>query len=318
MNYTLNKELLSGENVMSNNSSEYEVSKYMKSRFCCCNQYKFGTATLWGHWRVSLAFPIIFCFLLVSSFVHAAVCLFISSSGSTEKALLFIFLLLTFLLYACTCINIIVTGPGYIPYYYAGLPDVELITANRTGNMGRSSANCIDDSPGGFAISKVQIDYAKNNKKPPGSIFADEAGRFVIRPDHYCKWLSCWIGKRNHKIFILSLLYGSIYFAMTTVVLFVSLVGRLEYGYLYHIVAGLFLLADVIVFLYFISSLSRQMDLLLRGRTSIDVDWFNKGSKRENMKDVFGDSNIFKFFLPISPFKGYENRDLISGYPTIL
>ena len=62
----------------------------------------------------------------------------------------------------------------------------------------------------GTAVNNEQIMFGKRHKLKFAS-FSSSAGRYVIRADHICGWVTNWIGKRNHKQFILMNLYGSIY-----------------------------------------------------------------------------------------------------------
>lgn len=55
----------------------------------------------------------------------------------------------------------------------------------------------------GLAVNADQIEYAKRNR-PPFASFSQTAGRYIIRADHICAWTGNWVGKRNHKQFILS------------------------------------------------------------------------------------------------------------------
>ena len=62
----------------------------------------------------------------------------------------------------------------------------------------------------GTAITKEQKQFGKAHKLRFAP-FSSSAGKYVIRGDHICGWVTNWIGKRNHKQFILMNLYGSIY-----------------------------------------------------------------------------------------------------------
>jgi hypothetical protein len=52
--------------------------------------------------------------------------------------------------------------------------------------------------------------WAKGTRKGNRCIFAKSARRIVIRPDHYCGWIASWIGKRNHKLFVLTNIWGGL------------------------------------------------------------------------------------------------------------
>jgi hypothetical protein len=61
----------------------------------------------------------------------------------------------------------------------------------------------------GLATTPEQVAFAKiPENRPPGCSFSQAFGRFVIRGDHICGWVANWVGKRNHKQFMLLNLYG--------------------------------------------------------------------------------------------------------------
>ena len=66
------------------------------------------------------------------------------------------------------------------------------------------------DQLSGLAIRQDQVNYALDNR-PKFASFSRSSGRFVIRADHICFWINNWVGKRNHKQFILMGLWGGLY-----------------------------------------------------------------------------------------------------------
>lgn len=67
-----------------------------------------------------------------------------------------------------------------------------------------------DEQLSGLAITQEQVQYGLDHR-PNMASFSKSAGRFVIRADHICVWIGNWVGKRNHKQFILMNLWGSFY-----------------------------------------------------------------------------------------------------------
>jgi hypothetical protein len=66
-----------------------------------------------------------------------------------------------------------------------------------------------EDQLNGLAVTSLQVSFARAPpNRPPGSSFSSSAGRYVIRADHICAWIANWVGKRNHKQFILFNFYG--------------------------------------------------------------------------------------------------------------
>jgi hypothetical protein len=62
----------------------------------------------------------------------------------------------------------------------------------------------------GTAILPSQIAYVNSVRRPPGCSFSKSYGRYVIRADHICGWIGNWVGKRNHKHFLLMMFWGTI------------------------------------------------------------------------------------------------------------
>lgn len=64
----------------------------------------------------------------------------------------------------------------------------------------------------GLAVTQPQVDFAKSQEnRPPHCSFSTTSGRYVIRADHICMWIANWVGKRNHKQFMLLNFWGFIY-----------------------------------------------------------------------------------------------------------
>jgi hypothetical protein len=61
----------------------------------------------------------------------------------------------------------------------------------------------------GLAETSDQFEFARaQQNRPPGCSFSAAFGRYVIRADHICGWIGNWVGKRNHKQFMLFNFYG--------------------------------------------------------------------------------------------------------------
>lgn len=71
-----------------------------------------------------------------------------------------------------------------------------------------------EDQLAGLAITDEQIAFARDPKnKPPGCSFSVSSRRYIIRADHMCGWIANWVGKRNHKQFLLMNFWGAAYAA---------------------------------------------------------------------------------------------------------
>ena len=86
-------------------------------------------------------------------------------------------------------------NPGYLPYNWSETKKNKFTT---------------QELRDGIAIHADQIQYAKTHDVPHRSWFSNKTGYFIMRADHDCGWLGAWVGLRNHRYFIMGLIYGTI------------------------------------------------------------------------------------------------------------
>ncbi|OHS99748.1 hypothetical protein TRFO_33787 [Tritrichomonas foetus] len=178
-----------------------------------------------------------------------------------------------------------------------------------------------DDTPSGIISTDSQYTWAKLQRRPPRSILSKSARRIVIRPEHFCLWASSWIGKRNHKFFILFNFYGFLYFSLFFIYLLREAIKGLNLDDLSPKMLTLSALAlfDVIMILVFLSFLISNLRDASINRTSWEM-WNNIDNKKfvrstiENFGEVFGsNTQMWKWLLPVSPWKKLNNEDLLQG-----
>lgn len=114
-----------------------------------------------------------------------------------------VYLTFTAILFGYSYILTILTGPGYLPYYFP------LRNPNDSGD------SC--DSLSGMVTSEEQLFYVKNIKLPRRTGYFKSTRRVVIRPDHFCGWTTSFIGKKNHKLFFLFNFWGLCYICPFTI-----------------------------------------------------------------------------------------------------
>jgi energy-coupling factor transporter transmembrane protein EcfT len=83
--------------------------------------------------------------------------------------------------------------PGYLPFNW---------------NLTQRTKYTWQELMAGTAIRAEQITYAQSVPRPPSCSYSKEYGRYIIRGDHICGWIGNWVAKRNHKHFILMLIWG--------------------------------------------------------------------------------------------------------------
>lgn len=96
-----------------------------------------------------------------------------------------------YFLFLISYIEIICVGPGYLPWYWKENPEKNDLT--------------------GIVVNDEQKDYMLSCGFPRSTYYMKEVRRIVLRPDHFCDWAASFIGKKNHKLFMLFNLFGVIY-----------------------------------------------------------------------------------------------------------
>lgn len=250
----------------------------------------------WREWQTEWGPPAVVAFLTLSSLLLA---LTLFQASRTIAMFLAFFGSVFFYCYFRT----IRDGPGYWPFFWAA-------------NMPQE--NSLD----GLITTPEQLEWARSNPRPPRSALSRSARRFVIRPDHECCYTACWIGKRNHKFFILFNIYGFVYLAGFTIVAgarVFSWLNRNEFSF--GVLVGI---------LYVVLGLNFTMMTGYFGITSIVnmingvTEWeiykgivpsaFDRGCV-ENIEDVCGSRKMwFLWMLPVSPWEGLGNTEITAGY----
>lgn len=192
------------------------------------------------HWEFHLGVPIFALILLLFCFIV----FFVANFWYFElkfKIISSIEVCLFFILFLCSYFNSMCMDPGFLPYNWPVIPPSQrkflyswqyqltyLATTPEQFEIAyrepikENEANANDSNVSVNIESEDHEDpsdqphsksHYKNHSKLPFASFSKSSGRFVIRADHICGWIANWVGKRNHKQFILMLLYGSLFSA---------------------------------------------------------------------------------------------------------
>lgn len=204
---------------------------------------------------------------------------------------LHIFTLILFLwaYFAAACMD-----PGFLPYNWFET---------------RKTKYNWQEQLSGLAIREDQVQYAYDHR-PNIASFSKSAGRFVIRADHICGWIGNWVGKRNHKQFILMNFWGSMY-ALNLFVWHIPIIQQImpseDHSLFFVYILLVFfegcveIVFAILLFYVFIMSL----DDLRKDLTKIKK-WKNeKGQDYSCLKatrEVFGPGNICCFVFPTPAF----------------
>jgi hypothetical protein len=146
------------------------------------------------HWEVDLVPPIVVS--LCTLFCYAAFLFgtwrFLAGRGLRAAAL--IETTAAVFLFAWSYFAAVCMDPGFLPYSWVATQRLRYSW---------------EEQLSGLAIRPDQIEFG-NSHKPSFASFSTQAGRYVIRADHICGWIANWVGKRNHKQFMLIAFWGMV------------------------------------------------------------------------------------------------------------
>ena len=146
------------------------------------------------YWEMSFCMPVLVVILTLISYFTFWISNFpeLKSGYKTICPIIATFFLIMF---QYTYFSAACKDPGYLPYDWI-----------RTRKFKYDWPELMS----GLAIREDQKKFAQKYK-PPFASFSNSTGLYIIRADHICGWVTNWIGKRNHKDFILMLFYGFLY-----------------------------------------------------------------------------------------------------------
>ena len=252
-----------------------------------------------NHWKIEFAYPLGVLFVIHSSYL---VCLFchmpyVRFIGPA----LFWAMTVSNALFSISYFATVLTGPGYLPFSYPA-PAKDYLS--------------------GLATTDEQAEYAKHQRLPPRCRYFRSARRIVIRPDHLCAWVSSFVGRKNHKLFVLFNFWGVTYISMFVYCSFRSLfelVTELD------TTAALVNYAIVIVytilgvsFLFLTGNfLQQNVRQITQNRTQFEImrklppDTHRLYPWYRNWEEVFGPlRNWYLWLLPIPAFFGLDDYSL--------
>ena len=266
--------------------------------------------TFVGHWEVQLLAPVAVAILMSTSFIVFLACAVpvLYQEALYMTPILFVLLAL----FAYNYYRILADGPGYLPFYWPArdeLPRQSYLDEDRHGIHGVVS---VDE----------QFEWLQIRVRPPRSIYTRTARRFVFRPDHQCYWAASWIGKLNHKFFVLFNFYGVLYCSTYIVELIRATVKILKGGkftvilvclFAYITIAAVFLVMTgnfLVVSLYNGSKNLTTWEIW----NDIEQSKYDRGSACLNLEDVMGGGSKLAWILPISPWKGMTVDEMATSY----
>lgn len=193
------------------------------------------------------------------------------------------------------------TDPGSIPATFD-------LTAYPTEQV--SSPDAYKESD--FRAGQVTVCEKCKRKRPPRAHHCSGCNRCVMRMDHHCPWVGNCVGLKNHKYFLLFLVYTSQTLLMSGCATASELLSHDGNGSYQLIICAIGCLA---LFAALCGMSMFHLYLLIANRSSLEVkvgefNVFDTGSWYLNFTQVFGTDGK-TWFLPIS---GTNTSDGVS-YP---
>jgi hypothetical protein len=236
------------------------------------------------HWEFFPCVPslvaliIIFCYTI---FVLGT-CRFLPNAALVVTSLVQVTLCIS--LFAWSYFAAVLMDPGFLPYNWV---------------MSRRLMYSWEEQLSGLAIRPDQLAFGAEHK-PSFASFSTQSGRFVIRGDHICGWTQNWVGKRNHKQFLLLNFWGIV--TVISIIVWSLLTREHSATRAWTVLAAVVEVVFAVLFLFMLTTACCDM---ARGRTQIQR-WKGEdgvqGGCSTSWKDIFGSGSPFLWLIPTPAF----------------
>lgn len=262
-----------------------EETKYKIYNICCCKIARIIPVNIfvYKYWIISPVMPLFASVLMTYSIFFYFFRTFprLSYIRGIVMSILVSFSYIMFMIcyYLTMC-----SDPGYLPY--------DWIKTKKT-------KYAWEELLPGTAIRDDQVTFAKSSQLE-FAYFSRQSGKFVVRGDHICSFVTNWIGKRNHKYFQLMLFYGSFYTLLVPVLFFT--VYKKKEKTVYDIVQFCNSALELLFFCFMITFLFDDCFRLLAGKTQLNMDYDSINLRLSNVRDIYGHGSICFFCCPTQAF----------------
>ncbi|OHT05363.1 DHHC zinc finger domain containing protein [Tritrichomonas foetus] len=259
----------------------------------CCKQchiayFRIPKFVFCGHWMVQLFPTLLLCIFHCSTLIIWYFDIIQCRHEVKNLYYLYGIVLFTFL---CSCISyilIICYGPGYLPYNWAETHEMNLSWEREMSLI---------------AIYKEQVEFARFNSRPPRSSFSIKARRFVLRADHYCIWVTSWIGLKNQRYFLLMTFYVPLYHLLTLVFRYHWWNLVLKKWRFIYILSFTVMLLQLFIIIFSLIQFIKGLKNTIQNRTLIERwssnHWYKIPQKNciSNFEEICGSKKLFLFWF---------------------
>ena len=278
-------------------------TEYHKERHCCCEvaviEYPNAISPgkkryFWRHWEIRpiplfvVPLPVLFCLAVYWAAVFPGM-------GTGMKVASVIEIHLFAVLFLVAFYMTMFLDPGFLAYNWSETQKEDPTWEEQLTYL---------------AITPAQLRFVEEHEAPKRACFSRTAGRFILRGDHMSDIAGNWVGKRNHKQFLLMLCYCTLLCASLFVWRFypdVSSKSRSSVLYGFDITACIIeIVFGIICFGFGAHHFVNLYDGLTeidmwkakrRRRNEIERDDANKSSC-DNFREVFGDDMFAWWICP--------------------
>lgn len=285
-------DLEDGQVVVTDAEEVPEATKWKDVCVCCGKRVLLvmpSDRLFCEHWEISLCMPIFVHLIVIYCLIMYIFATLFYLPSSFHQFVSLIDVAVTLILFMWSYLGAMCMDPGFLPYTWATT---------------RRYRYTWEEQLDGLAIRPDQIEYAQKHR-PEFASFSTSAGRFVMRADHVCDWVANWIGKRNHKQFILMMVWGSLFSVSLFAWRFLRTVNLLDSRpalFWMDLIASLF---ELIFAMALPATLVGVMWDLLMNRTQLQR-W--RGVQGESLgccdscREVFGNGSVFAWIIPTPAF----------------
>lgn len=234
------------------------------------------------YWQIEPLMPIFVCCMMIYPYLVYIICTITRIKSLATKIISLIQITIGVVMFYWSYLSSVFSDPGYLPFNWA-----------KTKKTKYSWEELMD----GTVSTEEQMEYIKNAKKPFDSSFSTSYGRYVLRADHICGWIANWVGKRNHKQFILMNVWG--FYTTLSLIIWKFVVGHLStLEYATAIIEGMFgigLLCSSSSFIYEITFNQTRVQ-------KYKGEEIKEKSKIDAMREVCGKAPIICWIIPFHAF----------------
>jgi hypothetical protein len=233
--------------------------------------------------------PIVIAIVVIYCYAIFVICHFLHFTSGIVRIVSLVESALVGVLFTWSYYSAMCSDPGFLPYNWHDTCRTKYTWLELMAGTG---------------IFKEHFAYVDAVPRPPGCSFSKSYGRYVIRADHICGWIANWVGKRNHKQFLLMTFWGS----LTAVSLFVWMFFPKEGFNWWSTLGVLAMFAAIIELIFgFILVLAFRSVCSEALTTQTRVQRFKGGGRRDmatkqGMRQICGDATVVCWICPSSAF----------------